>query len=43
MKNHMYFINTGWPHRVVTGKDIRRVAIFGFSFEDYIGKINLNV
>jgi hypothetical protein len=31
----IWFINTGWTHRVVTRNDMRRVAIFGFHFNDY--------
>lgn len=30
----LWFINTGWPHRVVTGKRMRRVAILGYHFDD---------
>jgi hypothetical protein len=34
-KNGIYFINTGWSHRVVnTSKSERIVAIFGFEFKD---------
>jgi len=34
----VWFINTGWNHRVVAGNDIRRSAIFGFHFNDLIEK-----
>lgn len=30
----IWFINTGWTHRVVTKEKVRRVAIFGFNFND---------
>jgi hypothetical protein len=30
----MWFINTGWNHRVVNGNTPRRTAIFGFHFDD---------
>lgn len=30
----LWFINTGWNHRVVNGTKSRRVAIFGFHFDD---------
>jgi hypothetical protein len=30
----MWFINTGWNHRVVNGDSLRRTAIFGFHFDD---------
>jgi oxalate decarboxylase/phosphoglucose isomerase-like protein (cupin superfamily) len=31
----IYFINTGWSHRVVNNSDTERVvAIFGFEFSD---------
>jgi hypothetical protein len=30
----IYFINTGWQHRVVNGDQLRRTAIFGFHFDD---------
>jgi len=30
----LWFINTGWNHRVVTGEIPRRVAIFGYHFSD---------
>ncbi len=29
----MWFINTGWPHRVVTGDVARRTAVWSFEFE----------
>lgn len=35
----VYFINTGWPHRVVTRKKDRIVAIFGFKFENACDEI----
>lgn len=37
----IWFINTGWTHRVVTNKKLRRVAIFGFDLKDYIGNEDL--
>jgi hypothetical protein len=40
-KGEMWFINTGWLHRVVTHDDVRRAAIFGFDFKDYIGNVNI--
>jgi hypothetical protein len=34
-ENEIYFINTGWKHRVVNeSNDERIVAIFGFHFDD---------
>jgi hypothetical protein len=30
----MWFINTGWNHRVVNGTTPRRAVIFGFHFDD---------
>jgi hypothetical protein len=30
----VYFINTGWNHRVVSGDITRRTAIIGFHFDD---------
>ena len=32
----LWFINTGWNHRVVTGEIPRRVAIFGYHFDNVI-------
>ena len=37
----IWFINTGWSHRVVTNTKLRRSAIFGFDYKDYIGENNL--
>jgi hypothetical protein len=37
----LWFINTGWNHRVVTGKLPRRVAIFGYHFDDVIDQSNI--
>lgn len=34
----LWFINTGWNHRVVNGNNIRRSAILGFHFNDLINK-----
>jgi len=34
----VWFINTGWNHRVIAGNDLRRSAIFGFHFNDLIDK-----
>ncbi len=33
-KGDVWFINTGWNHRVVNGDNIRRSAIFGFHYDD---------
>jgi len=33
-KGDLWFINTGWNHRVVNGNNIRRSAIFGFHYDD---------
>lgn len=40
-KGEIWFINTGWLHRVVSGSDMRRSAIFGFDFKDYNGNIHI--
>lgn len=40
-KGHVYFLNTGWNHRVVNGDSIRRVAIFAFDYNDYVGDVEL--
>lgn len=37
----VWFINTGWNHRVVTNTKLRRSAIFGFDYKDYIGENDL--
>jgi hypothetical protein len=37
----VWFINTGWNHRVVSGDITRRTAIIGFHFEDLIDKETL--
>lgn len=42
-RGEMWFINTGWLHRVVSRNEIRRSAIFGFDFDDYVGEIKLYV
>lgn len=39
----IWFINTGWLHRVVSGSNVRRSAIFGFDYKDYTGGVNLRV
>lgn len=39
----MWFINTGWLHRVVSKDIIRRSTIFGFDFQDYVGGVQLRV
>ena len=39
----MWFINTGWAHRVIAGKNSRRSAIFGFDYKDYQGEAELLV
>lgn len=39
----MWFINTGWLHRVVSKDITRRSAIFGFDYKDYLGEVNLRV
>jgi hypothetical protein len=33
-----WFINTGWNHRVVSGNDTRRTAIWSYHFDDVINK-----
>jgi len=33
-KGDVWFINTGWNHRVVNGNNIRRSAILGFHYND---------
>ena len=40
-KGEMWFINTGWSHRVVSHEKTRRVAIFGFDYKDYKGAVEL--
>lgn len=42
-KGEMWFINTGWLHRVVSKDLIRRSAIFGFDHKDYNGEVDLRV
>lgn len=42
-KGEMWFINTGWLHRVVSKDLVRRSAIFGFDHKDYIGEVDLRV
>ena len=32
----VWFINTGWNHRVVSGDITRRVALIGFNFYDFV-------
>ena len=34
----LWFINTGWNHRVISGTTLRRTAIFSFHFDDIIEK-----
>lgn len=34
----IWFINTGWNHRVLNGENSRRSAIFGFHFDDLKNK-----
>jgi hypothetical protein len=34
----IYFINTAWPHRVVTYNDVRISSIFSFHFDDVKNK-----
>jgi streptogramin lyase len=34
----IWFINTGWNHRVVNGETTRRSAILGFHFDDLKNK-----
>lgn len=36
----LWFINTGWNHRVVSGTMMRRVAVFSFHYKDLIGGLN---
>lgn len=35
-KGELWFINTGWNHRVISGDLTRRVAIFGYHFDDLL-------
>lgn len=37
----VWFINTGWPHRVVNNEGLRRSAVFGFDYNDAINKTQL--
>jgi hypothetical protein len=37
----LWFINTGWNHRVVAGKIVRKVAVFSFEFDNLIDPIPL--
>ena len=37
----LWFINTGWNHRVITGDMPRRSAIFGYHFDDVIDHKNI--
>ena len=39
----LWFINTGWNHRVVANNDLRRTAVFSFRFEDLIESQDLYV
>lgn len=40
-KGEIWFINTGWNHRVVSGHDTRRTAIWSCHFDDIIEKDKL--
>ena len=42
-KGEVWFINTGWNHRVVNGSNIRRSAIWGFHYDDLKDNGVLNV
>lgn len=42
-RGEVWFINTGWPHRVLSGKDTRRNAILTCHFDDIINKEQLYV
>lgn len=37
----VWFVNTGWSHRVVNPTTTRRVAILGFDFKDLYGRSDL--
>ena len=37
-KGECWFINTGWSHRVVSGNDMRRTAVWSYHFDDVINK-----
>lgn len=39
----IYFVNTGWSHRVVNRDSLRRVAIFGFKLEEFKNLESLKV
>lgn len=34
----IWFINTGWNHRVVNGSSLRRVVVLGFHYDDLISQ-----
>lgn len=42
-KGEVWFINTGWNHRVVNGSNLRRSAILGFAYEDLKNKSLIDV
>ena len=42
-KGEVWFINTGWNHRVVNGSNLRRSAILGFAYEDFKNKSLIDV
>lgn len=42
-KGEVWFINTGWNHRVVNGSNTRRSAILGFAYEDLKNKSLIDV
>jgi len=42
-KGKIYFVNVGWMHRVLNTDGLRRVAIFGFDYKDYIGNVQLKI
>ena len=37
----LWFVNTGWPHRVVTNNLFRRAAVFTFHFDNVLDKGSL--
>lgn len=39
----VWFINTGWNHRVITGQITRRSAILGFHYDDLCDKMDITL
>ena len=39
----VYFINTGWNHRVVSGTQTRRTAIIGFHYDNLLDKSEMQL